>query len=392
MATTTNLGRVQGGGFFGSTSTSETNIPVASVTMSGVSPLAGDTIVNANGVLCRINEISGSNYAVTKYGTLKSSGIDPEAVRYVPQTLTDAQKLQARENIDALSGEDVSDTKTTQTNTTTNANYRLILSNAASDTTETNGVRKSYKFNANPSTGIITAPTFKGNLNGNATSATKATQDGNGKNIANTYLPLTGGLMSGPLAIDPGDIENYREGLRINKANNGWSGVYMGNNPGTTEGNSENAGSYLIATHAARGRLIFCKCGTENATDNNNGVTIDGNNYLYENGRRVVTQCQRSWTMLKGWGRVTTSTSFTIYDYNQYAYLEFVASNEDTLDSGRTTSIITTQLLRDNNGVKMYVSRDGASLQYRPTFSGNNVSIRITDLHYCNYLAVFGIK
>ena len=38
---------------------------------------------------------------------------------------------------------------------------------------------------------------FSGNLSGNATSATKATQDGNGATIASTYLKLSGGTMTG---------------------------------------------------------------------------------------------------------------------------------------------------------------------------------------------------
>lgn len=38
--------------------------------------------------------------------------------------------------------------------------------------------------------GTMTAPTFIGNLEGNATTATKATQDENGKNIVSTYRPL----------------------------------------------------------------------------------------------------------------------------------------------------------------------------------------------------------
>ena len=40
-----------------------------------------------------------------------------------------------------------------------------------------------------------------GNVTGNATSATKATQDGNGKVIASTYLPLAGGTMTGPITL-----------------------------------------------------------------------------------------------------------------------------------------------------------------------------------------------
>ncbi len=40
---------------------------------------------------------------------------------------------------------------------------------------------------------------FSGNLSGNASSATKATQDGNGATIASTYLKLAGGTMTGQI-------------------------------------------------------------------------------------------------------------------------------------------------------------------------------------------------
>ena len=43
---------------------------------------------------------------------------------------------------------------------------------------------------------VVTAP-IKGTLNGNAASATKATNDGNGNNIASTYLPVSGGTLTG---------------------------------------------------------------------------------------------------------------------------------------------------------------------------------------------------
>lgn len=50
-----------------------------------------------------------------------------------------------------------SDTKATQTNTTTAADYRVVLSTNANDTTETNTLRKSTNFTANPSTGAFYA-------------------------------------------------------------------------------------------------------------------------------------------------------------------------------------------------------------------------------------------
>lgn len=47
--------------------------------------------------------------------------------------------------------------------------------------------------------GSVQAPTFTGSLSGNASSATKATQDGNGNTISSTYLKLAGGTMTGDL-------------------------------------------------------------------------------------------------------------------------------------------------------------------------------------------------
>ena len=59
-----------------------------------------------------------------------------------------------------------------------------------------------------------------GSCTGNAASATKATQDGNGNNIANTYLPKSGGTMTGTLTIGGYSIL-FRENrvIRSNNAN-----------------------------------------------------------------------------------------------------------------------------------------------------------------------------
>ena len=73
------------------------------------------------------------------------------------QDLTDEQKAQARSNI----GASATDNKAAQTNTTTKADYRILFSNAANDTTETAGVRKSAKFLANPNTGEFYAQGYR---------------------------------------------------------------------------------------------------------------------------------------------------------------------------------------------------------------------------------------
>ena len=51
----------------------------------------------------------------------------------------------------------------------------------------------------------VYATTFTGALSGNASTATKDKQDGNGNVITRTYLPLTGGTLTGPLIVNGGD-------------------------------------------------------------------------------------------------------------------------------------------------------------------------------------------
>ena len=67
------------------------------------------------------------------------------------------------------------------------------------------GIDLSYAYvkkSGDTMAGNLTVPTVIGNLQGNAATATKATQDGNGNIISSTYLPLTGGAMTGELKVD----------------------------------------------------------------------------------------------------------------------------------------------------------------------------------------------
>ena len=72
------------------------------------------------------------------------------------------------------------------------------------------GVLTINNMTFNASTKTITATTFSGN----ATSATKATQDGNGNVIASTYLPLSGGTLTGVLNLNRGSDYTHLDLLR----------------------------------------------------------------------------------------------------------------------------------------------------------------------------------
>lgn len=82
--------------------------------------------------------------------------------------------------------------KVTQTVISDDAEYPLILAIKANQTENTtDGVRFAAGITYNPFTKTISAEKFKGGLNGNADSATKAVQDGDGNNIVTTYAKKT---------------------------------------------------------------------------------------------------------------------------------------------------------------------------------------------------------
>lgn len=69
----------------------------------------------------------------------------------------------------------------------------------------------------------VTATTFTGNLDGTADSATKATNDSNGANIANTYVKKAGGTTTGKITFASTDLNNLPE---VNKtSDDNMSGV-----------------------------------------------------------------------------------------------------------------------------------------------------------------------
>lgn len=72
---------------------------------------------------------------------------------------------------------------------TTNGAYPVILAGSTATTAMTGSVNKASNFTFNPSTGALSAATFTGNAATatTATTAGKATNDGAGNNIVNTY-------------------------------------------------------------------------------------------------------------------------------------------------------------------------------------------------------------
>ena len=94
------------------------------------------------------------------------------------------------------------DAKVKQTATTTDADYEILFSSTADNTTRTEGARKSNKLTFNPSTGVLTTTKFVGELSGNATSAITANKLSNTTAIGSSFKPVYFSADGIPVAID----------------------------------------------------------------------------------------------------------------------------------------------------------------------------------------------
>ena len=84
---------------------------------------------------------------------------------------------------------------------------------------------------------------------------------------SNTYLPLTGGTVTGPIEISTGTLNNnYNEGLRITKANNNWAGITFG----STGLSGAPSGGWFAALNPS-GQFIISPDSSSNTT----GLTLN---------------------------------------------------------------------------------------------------------------------
>lgn len=120
-------------------------------------------------------------------------------------------------NMGSLDGNSYAYVRQYQTDST-NEEYPLLFRYETSDPDSyvTKYTRYDSAITVNPSTNTITATTFAGN----ATSATKATNDSDGNAINTTYLKLSGGTMTGNITFpnNKGIIQNQNSGSNYTSA------------------------------------------------------------------------------------------------------------------------------------------------------------------------------
>lgn len=159
----------------------------------------------------------------TRTGTL--SGSKPVTTgfkMYVTKEYSDARRKQIIQGVGATNLFQRYRTN----NTTWGSWYRFIFAEGNS------GVGSSTQPVYVNSSGVVTAITgdLENNITGNAATATKATQDGNGNVITSTYLPLAGGTLTGALTGTTISVSSY---INANSGSSGTSGgiILYGNDP-----------------------------------------------------------------------------------------------------------------------------------------------------------------
>ena len=166
----------------------------------------GSTTVTASNGVITINSTGTEHEATTTIAGLMSTadkskldGItaSADAVSFTQTKTfgTEVGKITINGTTTTLYSDTNTDTQVTQTaSTTTNATYPILLSATANRTaTATEGARFGANVKVNPSSATIYATTFSGN----ATSATKATNDSDDKPINTTYAKLAGAAFTG---------------------------------------------------------------------------------------------------------------------------------------------------------------------------------------------------
>ena len=158
-----------------------------------------------------------------------------------------------------------SDSKVTQTNTTTNADYRVLFSATADDTTRTEAARKATNLLFNPSSGLLAAGGFVKSGSSDAYvllggGGHKALSELGG--VSGNYVLKTGDIMTGNLQFTGGDNGRF---IVINKADasiqhyatttSGWSmGSFINDNAGNRLG-------AIAGAYGTTNTLTYCYYG-----------------------------------------------------------------------------------------------------------------------------------
>lgn len=147
-------------------------------------------------------------------------------------------------------------------------------------------------------------------------SATSATNDSNGKKISDTYLPLSGGTLTGTLNILGGDRRGYSEGIRMHVSSLGWTAMVLcgSDNTGNTGTSAKTWGVYnhdglfYISKNGSTTETAQLSCIDDNVWRANGHILLHAGNYNSYTPTLTGTGASGTWD-ISITGNAKTATS-----------------------------------------------------------------------------------
>jgi len=209
------------------------------------------------------------------------------------------------------------DTKVTQTNSTTASDYRLLLSGSANDTTETTTAIKSTNFKANPSTGLLTVKAEKSTVNKSMLTGTGTAAQDKGSGVSPRYFPAKWTFNTG-ITVADGDMftiklpvagHSYGEFISVNNGTNYYPVGYNTNAILTTH---FPVGAIITVVFKADGVVnsIYPVAGGDSKVNVSGGAFYVMN--LYDSGNSNTYDRNRYNAAIKVWGTALVAANIIV--------------------------------------------------------------------------------
>lgn len=234
-------------------------------------------------------------------------------------------------------------------------------------------------------------------------SATSATNDSNGKKISDTYLPLTGGTLTGTLNILGGDRTSYSEGIRMHVSSLGWTAMVLcgSDNTGNTGTSAKTWGIYnhdglfYITKSGSAAGTAQLSCINDNVWRVNGNILLHAGNYNSYAPTLTGTGASGTWDISITGNAKTATSADSATKATQDSDGNPINSTYLKLIGGSMTGTITTsasQILKwtpsttDNNdtgcswyGIGTYKASDGYKRLNISHYFGINFTTKNSD-------------
>ena len=234
-------------------------------------------------------------------------------------------------------------------------------------------------------------------------SATNATNDSNGKKISDTYLPLSGGTLTGTLNILGGDRRGYSEGIRMHVSSLGWTAMVLcgSDNTGNTGTSAKTWGVYnhdglfYISKNGSTTETAQLSCVDDNVWRANGNILLHAGNYKSYVPTLTGTGASGIWDISITGNAKTATSADSATKATQDSDGNSINSTYLKLIGGSMTGTITTsasQILKwthsttDNNdtgcswyGIGTYKTSDGYHWLNISNYWGINFTTKNSD-------------